>query len=264
MAPQHPSQKPQPLIDRQIFNNLLGFFSVSAEEAFDWGVVAPFIRFDWGFAYWPFSFHVLHPDLSMLTLLTRKFSRLWDNTVGASLSQVGPWLGKQIPRSPDLIVSSLKKKNPFGDIDLAVYDLKRRHLVLCEIKTVFDKFRTNYQLTNFLNQKVNFDKAKEQVLRNVQAVTSGAWPLKEIFTPEQINSSPLTVTPLILTWWDLHNPNLELGDAVLCCNFRSFIYLMNAAAGNVDDVVHTIRQCSKLYCPAAILDSSISGPAGPI
>jgi hypothetical protein len=74
------------------FEAMLDFHSVSVDEGLTWGVQGALIRFDDFFAVWPFVFHLMHPDLNFLTLLTRRRETLWNETLGADLAKVADWL----------------------------------------------------------------------------------------------------------------------------------------------------------------------------
>jgi hypothetical protein len=122
------------LIAEDQFHRLIDFFSVPPETAAEWGIPVPFVGFgDW-LAYWPFAHHVLPPSLTFLTLIIRKHSDTWDGTVGANLARVAVALRDQLPNTPGLLFATMKKKNCFGDVDLAIYQTLSRVLLLCEIR----------------------------------------------------------------------------------------------------------------------------------
>jgi hypothetical protein len=102
-------------------------------------------------------------------LLMRKHPHDWNNTVGSDLAEVADTLCARLPAVPGLLFATMKKKAGIGDIDLAIYDRRSHVLLLCEIKTVFDRFRTSYQLSNFAGQRVNFAKAARNSSPRLQA-----------------------------------------------------------------------------------------------
>ena len=151
-----------------------------------------------------------------------------------------------------LFFATRKKKLGVGDIDLGIYDPRSRVLLLCEIKTVFDRFRTNYQISNFTGQRVNFDKAEKQLAVSTHAIVSGSWTLSDIFGCSAHFRPPKRILPLVLTWYDQHNPWLGGSDAnPVSCNFRVFQHLFTQARGNLSLLHESIAQLSRIYCVAA-------------
>jgi hypothetical protein len=241
-----------PLINDDKFRRLVDFFSLSPEVAETFGIAVPFVRFDHWFAYWPFVHHILPPSLTFLSLLIRKHSDDWNNSVGSNLAEVAAAVRQSLPKMPGLLFATTKKKVGVGDIDLAVYDLRSRVLLLCEIKTVFDRFRTNYQQSNFTEQRVNFNKASKQLAVASEAIEKQAWSLSEIFQ-RKIQGKPSRILPLVLTWYDQHNPWLGVTNRnPESCNFRVFQYLFSQAGGNLAVLYEAISQLSRIYCVAAL------------
>ncbi len=237
-------------ITKDFFFNVLDFFSIGVKEAIEWGIGIPFIKIGQWYFRWPFYHHILHPNLSLLALLIRKYSLEWSETVGSQLEKVSSYLADTLPSFSNIIISTLKKKKKIGDIDLAIYNQHSKHLIICEIKTVFDRFRTNYQLTNFKNQRVNFERANNQLDKIENAILKNMWNLSEIFE-EKLNHLPKFITKIILTWWDVLNLNLGTShEDTICCNFKTFQYLYSKANGNLELLRDTIYQLSKIYCTA--------------
>jgi hypothetical protein len=239
-------------ISKDQFHQMLDFFSAPAEVIESWGIAVPFVRFgDW-LAYWPFVHHVLPPSLTFLSLLMRKHSDDWNNTVGSHLAEVAKTVRAQLPDASGLLFVTTKTKAGIGDIDLGIYDPRSRVLLLCEIKTVFDRFRTNYQFSNFAGQRVNFAKAAAQLSASIDAIVSGAWPLSDIFG-RKLDGPPARILPLVLTWYDQHNPWLGDDSAGLAsCNFRVFQHLFSQAGGDLVMVHEAIVQLSRIYCVASL------------
>lgn len=240
------------LIAKDRFRRLVDFFSAPPELIESWGLPIPFVRFgDW-LAYWPFVHHILPPSLTFLSLLIRKHPDDWNNTVGAELGKVAVSVRAQLPNTPDLLFATTKTKQGIGDIDLGIYEPRSRVLLLCEIKTVFDRFRTNYQQSNFTGQRVNFAKAAFQLSALRQAIASGAWQLSDIFD-RKLNGPPARILSLVLTWYDQHNPWLGIeASNPASCNFRVFQHLFTQAGGDLVMVHEAITQLSRIYCIAAL------------
>jgi hypothetical protein len=235
------------------FHRMLDFFSAPPEVIESWGIAVPFVRFgDW-LAYWPFVHHVLPPSLTFLSLLMRKYSDDWNNTVGSHLAEVAKTVRTRLPDQSGLLFVTTKTKAGVGDIDLGIYDPRSRVLLLCEIKTVFDRFRTNYQFSNFSGQRVDFAKAAAQLAASMGAIVSGAWPLSDIFGCK-LDGPPARILPLVLTWYDQHNPWLGDNSAGLAsCNFRVFQHLFSQAGGDLAMAHEAIMQLSRIYCVASLL-----------
>jgi hypothetical protein len=240
------------MIAEHQFRRLVDFFSAPPETIESWGIAIPFVRFgDW-LAYWPFVHHVLPPSLTFLSLLMRRHPDAWNNTVGGDLAKVADAIRAQLPNTPHLLFATTKKKAGIGDIDLGIYDPRSRVLLLCEIKTVFDRFRTNYQQSNFTEQRVNFDKASKQLAASSDAIESGTWQLSEVFDCK-LHGSPARILSLVLTWYDQHDP--WLGNAApnpASCNFRVFQYLFTQSGGDLVKLHEAIAQLSRIYCVAAL------------
>lgn len=239
------------------FRRLLDFFS-APPEIIEWGIAVPFLQFgDW-FAYWPFAHHVLPPSLTFLCLLMRKHPDDWNNTVGSELAKVADAVCSGLPVIPGLFFATRKTKAGIGDIDLCIYDSRSHVLLLCEIKTVFDRFRTNYQMSNFVGQRVNFAKAAAQLAVSANAIKSGAWKLSVIFN-RRVDDQPPRILSLILTWYDQHNPWVGIeSENPQCCNFRVFQYLFKRGNGNLVNVHEAIAQLSRIYCAASLLSRQYS------
>jgi hypothetical protein len=240
-----------PIAEHQ-FHRLVDFFSAPPEAIESWGIAVPFVRFgDW-LAYWPFVHHVLPPSLTFLSLLMRKHPDAWNNTVGADLAKVADAIRGELPNTPGLLFATTKKKAGVGDIDLGIYEPRSRVLLLCEIKTVFDRFRTNYQQSNFTDQRVNFDKAEKQLAAAGDAIESGVWQLSEIFD-RTLHGPPAQILSLVLTWYDQHDPWLGIEPPNPAnCNFRVFQHLFTQAGGDLVMLHEAIVQLSRIYCVAAL------------
>lgn len=242
----------QETISKESFIALVDAISISPEEALSWGFPSPLIRIGSWYVHWFFAFHVMHPSLLIISLLSKKYSDAWNNSVGSAMGNIASTLGKRIPKYKNLLIADQRKKKKLGDIDLAIYDKKTKHLFLCEIKTVFDRFRTNYQLDNFVEQRVNFDKANKQLRNNEKAIRNGIWKIADIFG-QKITEDPKTISLVILTWWDILNSNLETQNKdIHQCNFLTFIYLVKLAKGNLDNVATYLKIFSEMYCVAVV------------
>jgi hypothetical protein len=214
-----------PAIDRDEWDALVDFNAVTPGEGLEWGLQAAFIRFGETFAAWPFVFHVLHPDLNFLTLLVRRYSDLWSRTIGADLALVADRMAARVPDDGRFIARARRQRKGVGEVDLAILDRATGDVMVVELKTVFDRFRTHVQLSNFAEQRVNFAKAIVQAQRAADAIRDGDWSLRDLFGKEA-PTSPSIVTPALLTWWDTYNPTLGSDNSIICGNFACFEYLL--------------------------------------
>ena len=130
----HPLARPQ-------FDTLLALMSSDIADAKSAGVVISFLRIgDW-YRYWWFAYHVLVPSLVFVSALQRKYSDLWSRTFGSDMALVADYIASQLPANPDVVVITRRAKKGIGDIDLALLNTKSNELLLCELKTVFDRFQ---------------------------------------------------------------------------------------------------------------------------
>ncbi|MGE6760603.1 hypothetical protein ACQKGO_21470 [Corallococcus interemptor] len=248
-------------LSRERFARLLDFFAATPEQVEGWGICIPFVKFGAWYAYWPFAHHVLPPSLTLLTLAMRKYPDDWNNSLGSDMAQVAKVVRESLLSLPHLRFVTMKGKAGVGDIDLGIFDTRAQVLMLCEIKTVFDRFRTNYQRTNFSDQRVNYAKAGKQLSASMSAIASGAWQLSELFG-EKLDEGPVTMFPVVLTWYDQYNP--WLGSATVHaegCNFRVFAHLFREANGDLAVLHEAIRQLSRVYCVSTLLpmDMKVEG-----
>ncbi|WP_414943848.1 hypothetical protein [Amycolatopsis sp. cmx-11-32] len=233
------------------FDALLSLHTVTPQEAVTWGVQAPFLRCGEFLASWPFAFHVLYPDLGFISLLVRRHERLWSTTVGSSLALAADWLGAQLPQHSRLAWAARRARRGVGDADLVLWDRQTDDVVVVELKTTYDKFRSHAQLQNFVDQRVNFPKAIKQANRTAAAIRDGSWPLRDIFG-KAAPALPRSVTPCVLTWWDTYNPTLGSEDEIVSCNFATFIYVISLAKGDVSASITTLRELARIYCPGVL------------
>lgn len=244
-----------PSVSESTFNEILEFFSAPPERVASWGISVPFIRFGNWLAYWPFVHHILPPSLTFLSLIMRQKPDDWNNTVGSKLADVSKAITDKLTKSPNLHFVTTKVRAGTGDVDLGIFDSQSRVLLLCEIKTVFDRFRTNYQFSNFLDQRVNFEKAKSQLDLSTAAIASGDWPMSRIFNGIE-DGPPSKILPLVLTWYDQHDPwVVQSSSTIASCNFRVFQHLFAQARGDLEEVHKAIWQLSRVYCVAMLAPS---------
>jgi hypothetical protein len=226
--------------------------SPSLDDAITWGLSLPFVRFGEWYLRWPFVFHVLHPNLTTLAILMKRAPEAWNNTVGSHSAKVATYLASKLYVSAELKITTCKIKKGVGDIDLGVLNIESGDILLCEVKTVFDRFRTNHQISNFAEQRVNYSKAVQQLRATENAIESGAWKVPDIFGSNRERPPTARILKIVLTWWDIFDPFKGTCDAdVATCNFNTFIYLFNEAKGDLWSVYTSLLELSSLPCPAS-------------
>lgn len=239
---------------------LVDFHSVTVDEARDWGVQGAFLRFGETFGLWLFVFHVLPPDLHFLVLLARRYESLWSRTLGADLELVADGLCSELALVDRVVCAPRRRRKGVGEADIVLLDPDTSHVVVCELKTVFDKFRTHLQMRNFTEQKVNFPKALGQAMTAAAAIADGRWPMRDLFGREA-PSAPSGVTPVVLTWWDTYNPTLGSDAPIACCNFDTLLYVVREAGGDVAAAVQALAELAGVFCPGVLVeqDATVDG-----
>ncbi len=244
-----------PLTAKEKLGTMLDFFSITFEQADNWVSPCPFYKLNGYFIFWPFCFHVMHPDLMFINLIHRKYGNEWNNTVGANMAMIAGYLVEQLRPLSALPMVAEKKKSNLGDIDIAIYDITNNHLLLLEVKSVFDKFRTNYQSANYVDQKVNVTKACAQLNKIEKAILDGNWRLPEIFTGSP-NHIPHKISKMILTWWDLVPVDGVIHADILSLNFKTFGYLLSISNNNIDLLIDAVKQLGETYCPYTLTNDT--------
>lgn len=240
---------------REEFESIVSFHTVTPDEAISWGVQAPFLRLENFLALWPFAFHVLYPDLGFLSLAVRRRQQLWNNTVGSTLASAAEWVGQKIPAYPRLSWAACSRRQGIGDADLVLLDRESGHVIVAELKTTYDKFRSHVQLNNYVNQRVNFPRAATQAQSAASAIRDGRWPLRDLFGASA-PPVPQSVSVCVLTWWDTFNPTLGTGKPILCCNFATFLHIVSASGGDLAATTSAIRELASIYCPGRLIRGS--------
>ena len=243
-------------INDDVFNSLLDLYSLTNDKIVEWGIPVAFISFgDW-YIYCRYFLRIMDSSLLITLLWQRKKKDLWNTTLGSGMASVANYLARQFEMYDGVLIESERTKKGIGDIDIAVYDTNNSHLLLCEVKTVFDKFRTNYQMQDFRNKKVNIKKANEQLRKNYAAIESDLWLITDIFRDKQV-TKPQKISMIILTWWDIFNANSGTEDRdILSCNFKTFSYLYMKSNGNLDELYNAVFELSHIYCPAKLIKNS--------
>lgn len=240
------------VISKVEVSQLLEKLVPTLDEAINWGIATPFVRFNDWYMRWPFAYHVIHPNLAILATLMRKNPDAWNNTVGSGAAKVSNYLVSKLNKFSNLKLSTCKVKRNIGDIDIAIFNVETNELLICEVKTVFDRFRTNHQHRNYSKQRVNFEKAAQQLIATENAIKNDIWKLSDIFDNTVIDK-PNKIFKLVLTWWDIYDPYKKTeNSSIAVSNFKLFEFIFNKSKGDISQVHQTLIELSELVCPCSI------------
>ncbi|WP_295216164.1 hypothetical protein [uncultured Brevundimonas sp.] len=235
-----------PKVAEAEFEKLLELFSTDLPTAERVGVVIPFHRIgDW-YRLWFFAFHVLLPELVFVAAVQAKHDDLWSRTFGSDMAGVANYLKSELPDIEGVLVETCRRKKGVGDVDLAIFDTRTNELLICEIKTVFDRFRTDFQASNFTEQKVKFDHAIEQLDRAAEEISAGNWSMSDLLGRRGLRA-PSKIHRLVLLWREQTNPTLDAGSFVPVVDFATFARLFSDMDGSPSRVVTTIEHLAKLF-----------------
>jgi hypothetical protein len=246
----------RPLVPRLEFDLLLELLSCAIKDARSTGVVIPFLRFGNWYRFWFFAYHVLIPGLVFISAIQRQYSEIWSRTFGSEMAVVADYIASLLPTSKKISIMTRREKKGLGDADLVIFDSSSNELLVCELKTVFDRFRTDFQSTNFTLQRVNFDKAIRQLDASCDAIADGRWPLKDLLPNDAIQTMPV-IYKLIILWRDIPNPTLDKGSFVPVIDLASFVYLYKQCNGRPREIVETVEQLSKIYMASTYATQSL-------
>jgi hypothetical protein len=144
---------------------------------------------------------------------------------------------------------AVRRSFPGGDVDLAIYDVQTRELLVCEVKTVYDKHRTDSLMNRFEGAKVNVQKAVSQLRTTATMITEGKLTLQQLFG--NADPTPIRVHMALLTWLDPIDLTMGTSEEdILSLNFATFLWLVHASAGDVQALVTAIRELRNLWTVA--------------
>lgn len=232
-------------VGKSEFDEILDLFSANPSWAKKSGFVFPFIRIGSWLKAWPFVNHALLPELVFVVAVQSRHPKLWSSTYGSELAQAADYIASTLPAFKGILVTTRRQKKGIGDIDLAVYDTASNSILICEIKNVFDRFRTEFQSKNFTKNRVNFSKAVKQINAARSALLDGSWPLEDVFAG--YTAKPIKVHRLVLLWRDHANPTLDEGEFVPTCDYVTFRYLFKRCKGNPTAIAECIEQLEKIF-----------------
>lgn len=243
---------PDSTIDESNVVALVHAFSLTPQDSCRLLLAVPFFRIEgWYLRYVGFD-RIMSSGMGLLTILIRMHEKAWNNSVGSTLAYAADVVASTLPSFDRLRVATRRKLKGKGDIDLVLYDTLTRHLLICEVKTVYDKHRTVLHMHRFEEAKVRVDHAVSQLRDAKSAVTSGAVDLSALFGRKL--PPPLRVSGALLTWFDPVDLTVGTPDEdIFSLNFATFRHLVRGAAGDIDLLCRGVHDLRNVWCPAELL-----------
>ena len=131
---------------------LMALFSLAPAEADELLLPVPFFRVGTQYLRYEGFSEIMSPTMGLLTIAVRKHEKVWNESVGSTLAYAADAVATTLPKFDHLAVVARRKLKGKGDIDLA-FDVSSGHLLLCEVKTVYDKHRTVLHMHRFEEAK---------------------------------------------------------------------------------------------------------------
>lgn len=242
---------PDAAIDSSNIMMLIDQFSLTAEQSCKLLLPVPFFRFGGRYIRYVGFENIMSPSMGLLSILIRKNESSWNNTVGGTLARAADVIAATLPPFDRLNVAVRRNLKGRGDVDLALYDEESGHLLLCEVKTVYDKHRTVLHMHRFEEAKVNVARAVGQLRKAIAAVDSGAVDMYALFQKKL--PKPHRVSAMLLTWFD--PVDLTIGTQeqdILSLNFATLRFLLSEAKGDVDILCNTIQELRNIWCVSVL------------
>jgi hypothetical protein len=225
---------------------LMSLFSLTPKEAQEYSLPVPFFRLGNHYLRYDGFLYIMSPAMGLLTIVVRKHEANWSRTLGSTLAHAADVVAASLPQYLDVAVA-VRRNFAGGDVDLGLYDLARRHLLICEVKTVYDKHRTTYQMHRFEEAKVNVQRAVDQLGRTTAALDAGDLTVSTIFGRKL--PMPLHVDKALLTWLDPVDLTMDTPhEKILSVNFATLRYLYSRSNGNVTTMVRSIKELRNIWC----------------
>lgn len=242
---------PDAAVDADNVMTLVRQFSLTSQQSCDLLLPVPFFRFGGRYLRYVGFEKIMAPAMGLLTILVRMHDNAWNNTVGGTLAHAADVLAAALPSFDRLKVAVRRNLKGGGDVDLALYDVECRHLLLCEVKTVYDKHRTVLHMHRFEGAKVNVVRAVGQLHDAAAAVNSGAVDMHALFQKQL--PQPLRVSTGLLTWFDPVDVTIGTRDEnILSLNFATFRFLLDRAEGDVDLLFRTAQELRNIWCASEL------------
>lgn len=226
---------------------LIAIFSSTPAEADQLLLPVPFFRIQDRYLRCEGFSKIMNPTMGLLTVAIRKHEKVWNDSVGSTLAGAAGVVERTLPKFDRLLVATRRKLSGGGDIDLALYDIESGHLLLCEVKTVYDKHRTVLHMHRFEEAKIKIAHAVNQLRQAIAAVKSGGIAVNAIFGRKI--PAPKRVSGALLTWLDAIDLTVGTADEdILCMNFATLRYLVRRSAGNIEAMHAAVHQLRNIWC----------------
>lgn len=229
--------------------DLTDVFSMSPAAAKESGLVVPFLKVGHQYLRYPGYIHSVSLTMGLLSIVIRKHEAEWSRTLGSTLARAADVIAAKLKDYRNLDVVTRRKIGRKGDMDLAIFDKASETLLICEVKTVYDRQRTARWTAWFEDAKVNISRAVAQLRSSIESVQSGQTPLGTIFSKAVRN--PKRIRGAVLTWLD--PKDLTIGSSeedILSLNFETFLYLLKVSNGNLETVLKMAHELRNLWFTA--------------
>jgi hypothetical protein len=229
--------------------HLLDLFSLPPQAAADWSLPVPFFRIGDRYLRYKGFIGIMSPSMGLLTIAIRKHEAAWSRTVGSTLARAADVLAASLPPFDRMRVAVRRGVKGKGDIDLALYDSVSGHLLICEVKTVYDKHRTVRQMRQFEDAKVRLSHAVNQLRTSIAAVSSGDLSMTSIFGCPL--PPPTRIDGALLTWFDPIDLTMGSTDEDLfSVNFATFRYMLRRSEGDLPVMLRAVTELRNVWCVA--------------
>ena len=234
-------------------------FSMTPEEAATSLMHPPFYRLHGRLLRNPIFPLAHNLTASLLTISIRRHERVWSNTLGSSLAHAADSLASLLP-SVDRLHVIRRRNYPGGDIDLALYDSVSQEVLLCEVKTVYDKHRTDSLMNRFEEAKVNVDRVVSQLKSTEDAIRSRQLTIKSLFGLN--DAPPVCIHKALLTWVDPIDVTMGTdNEEILSLNFAMFLSLCHASGGDIKAMVRSTHELRNLWAIARTRPLNLGQPS---
>jgi hypothetical protein len=234
-------------LDSKRLTRLMALFSLTPAMANRLLLPVPFFRVGDRYLRYKGFEKISEPPIGLLTIAIRKHEKIWNDSVGSTLAYGADAIAAILPTFGYLEVAVRRNLQGKGDIDLAMYDTTSRHLLICEVKTVYDKHRTVLHMHRFEEAKVKLAHPVNQLREAIASVVSGTTTMQALFGRNL--PPPTRVSGALLTWLDAVDLTVATPDEdILSLNFATLRYLVRRTAGNIDAIHRAVHELRNIWC----------------
>jgi len=238
-----------PVLTDQALKRVIDLFSLTPSLAANYLLPVPFFRIGDNYLRYEGFERIMSPVMGLLTIAIRKHDSAWSQTLGSTLAYAADTIADSLPKYPRLKVAVRRGIKNKGDVDLVLYDTVTRHMLVCEVKTVYDKHRTVHQMHRFEDFKVNTKRAVGQLRRAIALIQSGELTMSVLFGRQLME--PLRIDAMLLTWLDPVDLTIATADEdILNINFATLRFLVKRCCGDLSALVSTIFEMRNIWLVA--------------